>query len=74
MPSEFKIIQQLANAQSIQRDEVVLGIGDDAAILDIPEGYELVVSTDTLNIGVHFSEDTTAQDIGYKSQPINHLP
>jgi len=71
MPSEFKIIQQLANAQSIQRDEVVLGIGDDAAILDIPEGYELVVSTDTLNIGVHFSEDTTAQDIGYKSLAVN---
>ena len=71
MPSEFELIQQLANAQSIQRDEVVLGIGDDAAVLDIPEGHELVVSTDTLNVGVHFPKDTSAQNIGYKSLAVN---
>ena len=71
MPSEFELIKQLANAQSIQRSEVVLGIGDDAAVLDIPEGHELVVSTDTLNVGVHFPKDTSAHNIGYKSLAVN---
>jgi len=71
MPSEFKIIQQLANSQSIRRDEVVLGIGDDAAVLNIPEDHELVVSTDTLNAGVHFPDNTFARDIGYKSLAVN---
>lgn len=71
MPSEFEIIRQLAGEQKICRDEVVLGIGDDAAVLDLPAGYELVVSTDTLNVGVHFPENTSAQDIAYKSLAVN---
>ncbi len=71
MSSEFDLIRQLATNQTVQREEVVLGIGDDAAILDIPEGYELVVSTDTLNAGVHFPQETSARDIGYKSLAVN---
>ncbi len=67
MPSEFDLIRRLGLSQSIRRDEVVLGIGDDAAILDVPEGQQLVVSTDTFNHGVHFPEGTAACDIGYKS-------
>ncbi|MGC4060995.1 MAG: AIR synthase related protein [Aquabacterium sp.] len=38
----------------MSRDDVVLGIGDDAAILRPPAGRELVVAMDTLNSGVHF--------------------
>ncbi len=34
---------------------VVLGIGDDAAILDPPEGERLLLATDSLVEGVHFS-------------------
>ncbi|MCW8962534.1 MAG: thiamine-phosphate kinase, partial [Gammaproteobacteria bacterium] len=71
MPSEFDIIKQLASSQSVCRDEVILGIGDDAAILNIPPDYELVISTDTLNVGVHFPEDTRARDIGYKSLAVS---
>lgn len=71
MSSEFELIRQLAARQTTQRSEVSLGIGDDAAILNIPDGYELVVSTDTLNSGVHFPEDTSAEDIGYKSLAVN---
>ena len=71
MPSEFDIIRQLAEGQKLSRDEIKLGIGDDAAVLEIPSGYELVVSTDTLNHGVHFSEDDDAGDIGYKVLAVN---
>ena len=71
MLSEFTVIDQLANRQSIQRKEVVLGIGDDGALLSIADGDQLVVSTDVLNSGVHFTQDTAAWDIGYKSLAVN---
>lgn len=45
---------------------VVLGVGDDAAVLSIPEGCELVTSVDTLVEGVHFPEDAFPEDIGYR--------
>jgi len=56
---------------AINRDDVVLGIGDDCALLSPPEGKVLAVSTDTLISGVHFPESTSAQDIGYKSLAVN---
>jgi len=45
---------------------VSLGVGDDAAILSVPEGCELVASVDTLVEGVHFPDDTFPEDIGYR--------
>lgn len=71
MSSEFDIIKQLQLAQSTGRDEVVLGIGDDAAVLDIPVDRQLVVSTDTLNVGIHFPAQTAPRDIGFKSLAVN---
>jgi len=50
---------------------VITGIGDDAAVLSIPPGYELVVSMDTLIGGVHFPDHTTPRDIGYKSLAVS---
>ena len=70
MPSEFSIIRQYFSP-SVERSDVILGIGDDAAILKIPEGYELVQSVDTLVSGVHFPEETSPQDIAYKALAVN---
>ena len=53
------------------RDDVVLGIGDDAALLRVPAGMELAVSTDTLVAGRHFPDDTAAADIGWKALAVN---
>ncbi|MBS0194291.1 MAG: thiamine-phosphate kinase [Proteobacteria bacterium] len=53
------------------RVDVLLGIGDDAAILRVPSGCDLVISTDTLNAGVHFPHDTTPFDIGWKALAVN---
>ncbi len=48
-------------------DAVRLGIGDDAAILDLPRDRELVVSTDAWVHGVHFSTDYLKPDeIGHR--------
>ena len=69
--SEFDLINRYFKALPQQRDDVVLGIGDDCAILKVTEGKQLVVSTDTLVAGVHFPENTLAYDIGYKSLAVN---
>lgn len=44
------------------------GIGDDAAVLDVPEGERVVVSTDTAVEGVHFRRDwLTPTEIGWRA-------
>lgn len=50
---------------------VALGVGDDGAVLDIPPGHQLVSVMDTLVAGVHFPEDTTPFDIGYRALAVN---
>ena len=68
--SEFSLIERI-RARAGARDDVLLGIGDDAALLRVPEGHELVLSTDTLVAGVHFPEETAAADIGWKALAVN---
>lgn len=70
MPSEFDIIQQYFSS-AVARDDVVLGIGDDAAILTVPEGHELIQSVDTLVSGIHFPEETLPEDIAHKALAVN---
>lgn len=53
------------------RDDVVLGIGDDAALLIVPPDHELVAAVDTIIEGVHFPADTSAEDIGYRALAVN---
>ncbi|MBS0226319.1 MAG: thiamine-phosphate kinase [Proteobacteria bacterium] len=67
---EFDLISRIA-ARVSSRTDVVLGIGDDGAILRPPAGHELVIVTDTLNSGVHFPESTTAFDVGWKALAVN---
>ena len=70
MPSEFDIIRQNFILDNT-RDDVVLGIGDDAAILNVPKNHELIQSVDTLVAGVHFPIETSAEDIAYKALAVN---
>jgi thiamine-monophosphate kinase len=70
MPKEFALID-LIRQRVKSRDDVVLGIGDDGAILSVPNDHHLVMCTDTLNAGVHFPDDTAPEDIGYKSLAVN---
>lgn len=44
---------------------------DDAAVLSIPHGYELVITSDTLNAGTHFLETESAQNIAHKALRAN---
>ena len=49
---------------------VIVGPGDDAAVLQPAEGCELVVSTDTLVAGRHFPVAADAALIGYRSMAV----
>jgi thiamine-monophosphate kinase len=68
---EFEIINQFFVSQSVNRSDVIVGIGDDAAIVQPPPGRELVITTDTLIAGVHFPLSTSPYDIGYKALAVN---
>lgn len=69
--NEFDLIANYFARQPVQRTDVALGIGDDAAVLNVPTGQQLVVSTDMLVSGVHFSESTDALFIGHKALAVN---
>jgi thiamine-monophosphate kinase len=68
--TEFQLIDRI-RARAPTRDDVLLGIGDDAALLRVPAGRDLVVATDTLNAGVHFPDATAPADIGWKALAVN---
>jgi thiamine-monophosphate kinase len=67
---EFDLIERIRRRVA-SRADVVLGIGDDAALLAPPAGQLLVAAQDTLNIGVHFPPDTAPADIGWKALAVN---
>ncbi len=71
LPSEFDLVEKYFQRTFVTRDDVALGIGDDAALIRVPPGVELALSTDTLIAGVHFPEDTDPADIGYKALAVN---
>ncbi|MEX2326133.1 MAG: thiamine-phosphate kinase [Pseudomonadales bacterium] len=65
---EFDIIEKyFASYISYKPSQVLLGPGDDCALLDVPEGQELSVSTDTLIEGVHFPFGSTANIVAHRS-------
>lgn len=47
------------------------GLNDDAATLDVGEGYELVATVDAVAAGVHFFADDAAADIAWKALAVN---
>lgn len=69
--TEFDLITRIRERACATRTDVVLGIGDDAALLQVPAGQQLVVAMDALNAGVHFSADTAPADIGWKALAVN---
>jgi thiamine-monophosphate kinase len=69
--NEFDLIDRIRRRAATTRGDVLLGIGDDAALLQVPAGHALVVATDTLNAGIHFPADTDASDIGWKALAVN---
>jgi thiamine-monophosphate kinase len=68
---EFDLIKHFFTKQPVKHKEVVLGIGDDCAVIAPIENQNIVVTTDTLVAGVHFPLDTSPRAIGHKSVAVN---
>lgn len=69
--NEFSLIDVFFKNPASTRADVVLGIGDDAACLNVPPAHQLLVSTDTLVADVHFLRSWDAYDIAYKAVMVN---
>ena len=65
---EFQLIQRFF-AQTVDDPDVLVGIGDDAAVVNATG--PLAMATDTLVEGVHFPKRTTADAIGYRILAVN---
>ena len=71
---EFELIRRFFLRRDAARDAgsgVILGIGDDAAVLSLPPDTELVAAVDTLVAGRHFPEATDARSIGHRALAVN---
>lgn len=69
--TEFELIARYFQAPNHLRSDVVLGIGDDAALLQPPRDQLLAVTTDTLIEGVHFLPDTPPETLGHKTLAVS---
>ena len=67
---EFDLIRRYF-ANHDHRDDVLLGVGDDAAVLEARAGRRLVVAIDTIVEGVHFPRNIDASAIGYRALAVN---
>lgn len=68
MLSEFDIIRRYFTHPA---PGAVLGVGDDCALVKLPPGMELAVSTDMLVAGKHFFPDTDPYKLGHKALAVN---
>ena len=68
---EFGLIDHLTNGITTKNSSTVKGIGDDAAVIDMGNKYQLI-STDLLVEGVHFDlAYMPLKHLGYKAVAIN---
>jgi thiamine-monophosphate kinase len=67
---EFEVIERFFDWPWTS-DAVRLGVGDDGALVDVPPGECLVVSTDMLVAGRHFFTDVAPESLGHKALAVN---
>jgi len=68
---EFELIERYLSRLGARRDDVLLGVGDDAALLRPPAGLELALAADTVVEGVHFPAGLDAGDLGHRVLAVN---
>ncbi len=68
---EFELIRRHFQRAAPAGSAVLLGVGDDCALLQPPPGELLAVSTDMLVEGRHFFAGTDAQALGHKALAVN---
>lgn len=68
--NEFDLID-LIRARADRDSSVVVGIGDDAAVLRPTAGNELVATTDNLVAGRHFDQQCRPENLGHLALAVN---
>jgi thiamine-monophosphate kinase len=68
---EFSLIARYFDRVRSSRLDVETGIGDDCALLTLPEKQTLAISTDTLVSGIHFLPDIDPADLARKALAVN---
>ena len=71
MIGEFELIARYFSRAAGDGSGVELGIGDDAAVLQVPPGMELVAAVDTLVEGRHFPAGSDPRSIGHRALAVN---
>jgi thiamine-monophosphate kinase len=66
---EFGLIDRIG--QLVGPSEAVVGIGDDAAVLDLGEPDYLLATVDMLVERIHFPQDADARDLGRRALAVN---
>ena len=69
---EFEIIKNyFHHATDSMGENVAVGIGDDGAIVKVPDHHRLAVTTDTLVANTHFFKSDPPRAIGHKALAVN---
>ena len=68
---EFELIRRFFAEPKVKHPSTVLSVGDDCALLQIEQGQDLVVTTDTMVEGVHFLPDVDPENLGHKLLAVN---
>lgn len=66
--TEFELIRKYFTRPA---RNAVLGVGDDAAVLAVRPGFQLVASTDMMVEGTHFFPDADPEALGHKLLAVN---
>jgi thiamine-monophosphate kinase len=69
---EFGIIDKLTSGLTLKNSSTIIGVGDDAAVIDTGSDDYLLVSTDALIEGIHFNlMYMPLKHLGYKAVAVN---
>ena len=68
---EFDLIDRYFRDIGARRGDVILGVGDDAALLEPRDGRLLVAAVDTLVEATHFPVQSDPESIGHRSLAVN---
>lgn len=68
---EFELIERYFAGPRAAGGSVIIGIGDDAAVLRLPVDNDLVAAVDTLVQGRHFPAGSAARSIGHRALAVN---
>lgn len=68
---EFEIITEFFLTLTAPSDQLILGIGDDAAVWEPTPGKQQILTVDTLHVGRHFLADCPPSTIAHKALAVN---